>query len=147
MESTFCIPNPIVRDHVGIALEGRRDKIYIQGHLGTIHKNDQYERTRNMDEVKSSFDDMLTRMKTDYIDFGMIHYVDTEADFKKVIDNGIYDYAVELMNQGIIKKLGFSSHDPVIATKMASLPHMSLCMFSINPAYDMEKNCSDNHWL
>jgi len=140
------IPNPIVRDHVGIALEGRREKMYIQGHLGTIHKNDQYERTRNMDEVKFSFDDMLTRMKTDYIDFGMIHYVDTEADFQKVMDNGVYDYAVELMKQGVIKKLGFSSHDPVIATKMAALPHMALCMFSINPAYDMENSPDTDIW-
>lgn len=140
------LPNPVVRDHVGIALEGRRDKMIIQGHLGTIHKNDQYERTRNLDEVKSSFVDLLTRLKTDYIDFGMIHYVDTEEDFKRVLDNKIYDYALELKKQGVIKKLGFSSHDPIIATKMASLEGMSLCMFSINPAYDMENSPDTDIW-
>lgn len=140
------IPNPLVRDQVGVALAGRRDKMYIQGHLGTIHKNDQYERTRKLDEVKRSFDDMLTRMKTDYIDFGMIHYVDTEPDFQKVLDNGVYDYACELLKAGVIRKLGFSSHDPVIATKMASLDYMSLCMFSINPAYDMENSPDTDIW-
>ena len=140
------IPNPIVRDHVGIALEGRRDKMLIQGHLGTIQKNDQYERTRDMDEIKFSFDDMLTRMKTDYIDFGMIHYVDTEEDFQKILDNKIYDYALELKKAGVIKKLGFSSHDPIIATKMASLDEMALCMFSINPAYDMENSPDTDIW-
>ena len=125
------LPNPVVRNHVGIALEGRRDKMIIQGHLGTIHKNDQYERTRNLDEVKSSFDDLLTRLKTDYIDFGMIHYVDTEEDFKRVLDNKIYDYALELKKQGVIKKLGFSSHDPIIATKMdrECLPYHFFRMF------------------
>ena len=139
-------PDPVVRDHVGIALEGRRNKMYIQGHLGTIHKNGQYERTRKMDEVKASFDDMLTRLKTDYIDFGMIHYVDTQSDFDTVVNNGVYDYAMELKRQGVIKKLGFSSHDPIIATKMASLDDMSLCMFSINPAYDMENSPDTDIW-
>lgn len=140
------IPDPYVRDNVGLALEGIRDKWYIQGHLCTIQKNGQYERTRNIEEVKTSFDDMLTRLKTDYIDFGMIHYVDSEADYNKVMDNGVYDYARELQKQGVIKHLSFSSHDPVIATKMAQLDGMDFCMFSINPAYDMEDSEDTNIW-
>lgn len=139
-------PHPDVRDHVGTALRGRREKIYVQGHLGTIDKDGQYERTRKLDDVKFSFDDMLSRMKTDYIDFGMIHYVDTDEDYHKVLDNGIYEYAISLKRQGVIKKLGFSSHDPVIATKMASLNEMALCMFSINPAYDMENSPDTDIW-
>lgn len=140
------IPDPYVRDCVGAALEGIRDKWYIQGHLCTIQKNSQYERTRRLDEVKSSFDDMLTRLKTDYIDFGMIHYVDSEEDYNKVLDNGVYDYARILQKDGVIKHLAFSSHDPIIATKMAQLEGMDFCMFSINPAYDMEDSEDTNIW-
>lgn len=134
----FYMPAPDVRDRVGHAIFGRRDQIKIQGHLGAIWQNEQYKRTRNLDEVKESFEDLLTRLKTDYIDIGMIHYVDTKSDYQKVIEGGTWDYAAELKKNGVIKRLGFSSHDPVIAKKMAELSGMEVCMFSINPAYDME---------
>lgn len=132
------MPGPDVRDSIGIALEGRRDKVYIQGHCCTIFENGQYKRTRDLDEVKISYDDLLKRLKTDYIDFGFIHYVDMEEDFEDVMSNGIFDYMRELKKQGIIRHLGFSSHNPIITKKFIDTGEVDIFMYSINPAYDLD---------
>lgn len=138
------MPGPDVRSNIGIALEGRRDKMYIQGHFSTICQNGQYRRTRKLEEVKVSYDDLLTRLKTDYIDFGMVHYVDKEEDFNDVIENGIFDYMKDLKRQGVIRHVGFSSHNPIIAKKFIDTGDVDIFMFSINAAYDLDSTNNDD---
>ena len=53
----------------------------------------------NLSDVKEGFADLLTRLHTDYIDVGMIHYIDSIAEWDKVANNGILDYAVELKSR------------------------------------------------
>lgn len=74
---------PNVRSNIGNALKGKRGKWIIQGHFGSTWQNGQYVRTREMDKVKEAFSDLLTRLQTDYIDLGMIHFVDEEAEFHR----------------------------------------------------------------
>lgn len=138
------MPGPDVRSNIGIALEGRRDKMYIQGHFSTICQNGQYRRTRKLEEVKIAYDDLLTRLKTDYIDFGMVHYVDKEEDFQEVFENGIFDYMKELKRHGVIRHVGFSSHNPVIARKFIDIGDIDIFMFSINAAYDLDSTNDDD---
>ena len=76
---------PNVRSNIGNALKGKRGKWIIQGHFGSTWQNGQYVRTREMDKVKEAFSDLLTRLQTDYIDLGMIHFVDEEAEFHRRI--------------------------------------------------------------
>ena len=75
-------PNPDLRSGLGQALRGRRDKFVLQGHLCTIWKDGQYKRTRDMAEVKAGFADQLSRLETDCLDIGMIHYVDALSDWE-----------------------------------------------------------------
>lgn len=138
------MPGHEIRSSLGIALEGRREKMFIQGHMCTIEKDGQYKRTRDLDETKSSFEDLLERLKTDYIDFGMIHYVDTEEDFNRVFESGIFEYARGLKKQGVIRHLGFSSHNPVIANRFIDKGDIDIIMFSINAAYDLDSACNDD---
>ena len=69
---------PNVRSNIGLAIKGRREKWIIQGHIGSTWENGQYVRTRDLTKVKPAFEDLLTRLQTDYIDLGMIHFIDTE---------------------------------------------------------------------
>ena len=48
--------DPKTRKAVGDALKGRREKFYIQSHICSIWKDDQYLRSRNLEEVKDGFD-------------------------------------------------------------------------------------------
>ncbi len=132
------MPQPEVRTAIGNALVGRREKMFIQGHLCTVMQNNQYERTRDIEKTKSSFEDLLTRLQTDYIDVGMIHYVDSFEDYDIVFNGEIIEYVKALKEKGIIKHIGVSSHNPLVALKMVENGLIDVLMFSINPAYDLE---------
>ena len=54
--------NPITRSNIGAALKGRRDRMIIQGHIGTIFKDGQHTRTRDLEETKQGFEDLLQRL-------------------------------------------------------------------------------------
>lgn len=137
------MPQAPTRDHLGGALKGRREKFIIQGHLCTIYENEQYTRTRNIEKTKRSFQDLLDRLQTDYIDVGMIHYVDSEKDFQRVFEGPVLEYAKELKEKGVIRHIGMSSHNPHIALKAVESGVVDVLMFSINPAYDMESADTD----
>lgn len=130
--------DPKLRSAVGNALEGRREKIMIQSHICSVWKNGQYLRTRNLAEVKEGFSKMLSLLKTDYIDVGMIHYCDAEKDWQEILDNGILDYARELKAKGLIRHIGLSSHNPIVARKAVESGNIEVLMFSVNPVYDLQ---------
>ncbi len=137
------MPQAPTRDIIGNALKGRREKFVIQGHLCTVFEDEQYERSRNISKTKASFEDLLTRLDTDYIDVGMIHYVDDEQDYKSVFETEIIEYAKELKAKGIIRHIGLSSHNPKIALKAVESNLIDVLLFSINPAYDLEHTDTD----
>ena len=137
------MPDPAVRTNIGLALKGRRDKMMIQGHLCTVFEDGQYKRTRDIEQVKSSFSDLLERLQTGWIDVGMLHYVDTDEDYAAVFDSEIIQYALELKKQGVIRYLGMSSHNPETALRAVESGLIDVLMFSINPAYDMEDAATD----
>ena len=137
------MPQAPTRDNLGTALEGRRDRFIIQGHLCTIYEDGQYTRTRDIEKTKRSFEDLLERLHTDYIDIGMIHYIDSEEDFRIVFEGPVLEYAKELKEKGIIHHIGMSSHNPHIALKAVESGWIDVLMFSVNPAYDMEAADTD----
>lgn len=97
------MPQPETRKAIGKALANRRDKMLIQGHLCTVMQGGQYERTCEIDKVKASFESLLSDLKTDYVDVGMIHYVDSFEDYDTVFNGEIIQYTKELKANGIIK--------------------------------------------
>ena len=135
--------DPRMRKAVGDALQGRRDKFYIQSHLCSIWKNGQYLRSRNLKEVKEGFEESLKLLQTDYLDVGMIHYCDSLKDYQDILDNGILDYAKELKEKGIIHHIGLSSHNPEVALKAVESGDIEVLMFSINPCYDLQPGGED----
>lgn len=130
-------PDTSLRTNLGKALSGRRERFVLQAHLCTIIKDGQYERTRDIDEVKSSFEEMLTLLNTSHIDIGMIHYVDSVSDWQDVKNGPVMEYALKLKKQGKIRSIGLSSHNPEAALKAVNSGLIDVLMFSINPCYDL----------
>lgn len=128
---------PNVRTNIGKAIEGNRDKVILQGHIGSTFVDGQYHRSRDIGQVKLFFEDFMTRLRTDYVDIGMIHFVDTDEDYDSVFSTDIIKYAIELKNQGKIKAIGLSSHTPSVALKAIKTGLIDVLMFSINPAFDL----------
>lgn len=134
----FYNSNPDVRSNAGTALRRYpRGSFVIEGHIGSMWENGQYRRTRNLEEIADAYEDFLTRMHLDYVDIGMIHYVDDERDFDGILEGGIMEYAKKLKAAGVVRCLGISTHNPDIAMKAAESGFIDVILFSINAAYDM----------
>ena len=125
---------PEVRSNIGDALAGRRERVLLQGHIGAAWKDGQYCRTRDEGECRVFFEDFLRRLRTDYVDIGMLHYIDSDEDFDRVFNGPVYAYARKLRDEGVIRAIGMSSHNPIVAVRAA--PYIDVLMFSVNPAFD-----------
>ena len=135
--------NPELRSSIGAALAGRREGFVIQGHLCSVWEEGQYLRTRDPEKAQAAFDDLLARLGTDYVDIGMIHYVDAEADLRKVLDGPILQLALRLRSEGRLRHIGISSHNPAVARMAVETELVDVLMFSINPAYDLQPASED----
>lgn len=131
------MPDPKSRDIIGEGIRNCRSQWFIQGHLGSTWKDQQYYRTRDMQYVRPAFEDLLKRLHTDYIDLGMIHYVDSEEEWDQIQHSDYLDYVMELKRTGVIHHIGMSSHNPKVAIKAAQSGYVEMILFSINPAFDM----------
>lgn len=129
--------NPEVRTKIGNAICGHREKWVIQGHFGSTWQEGQYVRTRDLPKVKEAFQDLLTRLQTDYIDLGMIHFVDSEAEFRQVMEGEFLAYVKEQREKGVIRHIGMSTHNPHVAKLAALSGEIEMLLFSVNPAFDL----------
>lgn len=130
-------PEPYIRDSFGKAMKGRREKFIMQAHLCSAWIDGQYKRTRDMGEVKAAFADLMGRLDTEYIDVGMIHYVDEQRDFDQVFHGQVIEFAKEQKAAGRIKHLGMSTHNPKVAIEAVNTGLVDVIMLSVNPAYDI----------
>ena len=137
-------PDPDLRSRVGRALRGRREQFVLQAHLCTVWQNGQYKRTREIQEVKEGFADLMERLDVPSLDVGMIHYVDSMEDWKAVLDGPVGAFARELKQSGRIHHIGLSSHNPEVALAAVESGLVEVLMFSVNPCYDLQpagENC------
>lgn len=123
----------------GRALAGCRQNVYFQIHFGADYTRGTYGWTTDLDTVKRSVAWQLDALKTDYIDFGFLHCIDEAADLRKVQESGILAYILELKKQGIVRRVGLSSHTPALAGQVLDLGILDMLMFSVNPGYDYQQ--------
>lgn len=89
---------------VGEALEGGyREKVYLASKL-PVWLTDEYE------DFEKYLDEQLENLKTDRIDFYLLHALSRER-FDKIVDLKIFDFLEEAKRKGKIKYAGFSFHD------------------------------------
>lgn len=136
-------PDPEVRANLGKAMAGRREKFVLQAHLCTIWKDGQYKRTRDIREVREGFTEQLRLLGSDHVEIGMVHYVDSMADWEAVRKGEVMEYAQELKRAGTIGCIGLSSHNPEVSLAAVRSGLIDVLMFSINPCYDLQPASED----
>ncbi|GHV53194.1 (4Fe-4S)-binding protein [Spirochaetia bacterium] len=141
------MPGQQVRNNIGKAIKGKRDKVLIQGHIGSTDIHEQNDVSRDLATCKKYFESYLTDMGTDYIDLGMFFFVDTSADFTQVFETELAEYALKLKERGIIRAIGASCHNSVTARRIVETGVVDLLMFSVNPVFDMTPTESDIYEL
>ncbi len=142
----LCAGGSRVYKPFGQAVKEIRKNIYFQLHFGAVYNADgEYGWSRDLNEIKKTFDWEMQQLQTDYVDFGFLHCIDEDNDLQDLINNGIVDFVLNLKKQNIVKHIGFSSHTPSVANKILDMGFVDMMMFSINPAYDLE--CGDEYGI
>ena len=71
-----------------------------------------------LDACKEMFANSLKNLRTNYVDYFLLHSIGSVEDFKKrFVDNGLLPYLQELRKKGTIRHLGFSFHGSNAAMK------------------------------
>lgn len=136
----ICVVDPEIVSGFGDVMKGKRNQFVIQGHIGSVWENGQYRRTRNFRATKQAFESLLNNLGTDYIDIGMIHYVDDAGDYDRIFNDETIRYAKELKANKVIRHIGLSTHSPEIARKAIAGGLVDVLMFSINLSYDVDQS-------
>lgn len=129
------MPGRQVRENIAKALGSRRQEVTIQGHIGSTDIHQQYDISRDMPTVRKYFEDLLRIFGT--IDFGMMFFIDSEKDYRGVFETEFVDYVRHLKEQGDIRHIGFSSHNPAMAKRVIETGLPEMMMFSVNLAFDL----------
>ncbi len=137
------MPGEEVRKNIGKALGSRRKNVVIQGHLGSVDLERQYDISRDLPTCQRYFENLLRCLGTDYIDLGMLFFLDDDAAVDAVLANGIVDYALKLKEQGVIRAIGASAHNPKSARRVVEAGLVDMMLFSINPAFDLMPGAAD----
>ena len=124
--------------YAGQALAPVRRELLYQVHFGANYETGEYGWTTDLETVKRQVDWQLKELRTDYIDYGFIHCLDSLEDWRKYQENGVLDYLLEMKKAGAVRHIGLSSHDPETAEKILDTGLVEQLMFSINPGYDYQ---------
>jgi uncharacterized protein len=124
--------NPQIRDKIGLALKGKREKVILTAHMGVSEKHGQYCRTRDEGECSKFFIDFLTRLYTDCVDVLMLHFIDLESDYQRAFNGGILQQAKKYQKEGKARFIGMSSHDLEISLKAVESGQIDVLMYPIN---------------
>lgn len=136
----LCAGGRNVYEPFGRAIKGKRDKVFLQLHFGAVYnKNGEYGWSRNLRQIKDTFEWELKTLGTDYADFGFMHCVDEDSDYDEFLSGGILDFIKEMKAAGKVCHIGFSSHTPSVAQRILDTGMADIMMFSVNPAYDLEQ--------
>lgn len=113
---------------VGKALkDGYRNKAYLATKLPLWSVNCE-------EDVERIFNEQLSKLDTDYIDFYLLHAVNNESWETKVLKFGILPKLEKKLAEGKIKHLGFSFHDDLDVFKkiIDSYDGFEFCQIQFN---------------
>ncbi len=138
-------PDPELQRQVGRLIAPRRGEFILQCHFCSIWdgEKDQYRATRDPAEVEDAFETLLRNLGTDYVDIGMIHYVDSPELWEEIKNGPVMAYALKQKELGRVKYIGLSSHNPLAAQPAVESGLIDVLMFSVNPCYDLQPGDDD----
>ena len=82
---------------------GLRKHIFIASKL-------PHGKCRTIDDVERLFSTTLERLRTDYLDYYLIHNVVTASQWTRLVDLGIEEWIAQKKETGAIRRIGFSFH-------------------------------------
>jgi uncharacterized protein len=107
---------------IGKALKGIRQDMVI------VTKSTNRDRQGFIHDLETS----LKRLKTDYIDVYLFHYVVKDADIDTIINNGLLEALLNEKKKGKIGHIGFSCHSPKVLDRLFEIEDFATIMIPVN---------------
>lgn len=84
------------------------------------------------EDFQKILDEQLKNLKTDYIDFYLLHSLDLKT-YRKMEDLGVLKFLDEIKEKGIVKHVGFSFHDEYVAfVEIMESYNWDFCQIQLN---------------
>lgn len=83
--------------------KGYRSKVYVADKL-------PHYLVKKPEDIEKFFKEMLSRLKSDYIDYFLIHMLNDVESFERISDLGIQEWIAKKKASGAIRNIGFSFH-------------------------------------
>jgi aryl-alcohol dehydrogenase-like predicted oxidoreductase len=91
---------------------------------------------RTADEARSELRQILTELRTDYVDVLTFYYVEEAAEWQQIIGpGGALEYCREARRAGLVRLLGLTSHQRPLAARAARGGLLDLLMIRYNAAH------------
>ncbi|MBA7629763.1 hypothetical protein ES703_37267 [subsurface metagenome] len=108
---------------IGQAIEDRRDDV--------ILTTKAWGKTR--EQALEQLDTSLKNLRTDYLDIWQFHGINTMDAYHQIMDTGgAYEAALEALEDGRVKHIGFSSHSLEVALKLVPRDAFEAVQFPFN---------------
>ncbi|MFW9875420.1 MAG: aldo/keto reductase [Candidatus Thorarchaeota archaeon] len=125
---------PYFFDVFGEFIKNRREKITFTSHISNVYneKTGKPGKTRSLNKIKESFDDMLVRLNTDYVDIALIQFITTLNDYEDLIKKRNVEFVKRLKEEGRSKAIGISAHNPDLLMKIIEKEDYDIIMYPLN---------------
>jgi len=90
--------------------KGYRSKVYVADKL-------PHYLVKKPEDIEKFFREMLNRLKSDYIDYFLIHMLNDVESFQRISNLGIQEWIAEKKKSGAIRNIGFSFHGNTVKFK------------------------------
>jgi predicted aldo/keto reductase-like oxidoreductase len=125
--------HPELRDIISSVLSEMRESIFYAVHLGSVLSGGQYKKTRNCATASIYFHDFLKRFRTDRADVLFLNSRDGQEEYNRIFaQDGLYDLAHSLKEEGKARFLGFSGHTVATTLQVIQKSDIDVLMFPIN---------------
>jgi predicted aldo/keto reductase-like oxidoreductase len=95
----------------------------------------QFE-ARTAAEAASELRTMLTALRTDYVDVLTFYYVEQRGEWEELIGpGGAYEYCLAARRDGLVRRLGLTTHQRPLAAEVARSGRLDLLMIRYNAAH------------
>ncbi|HNS49758.1 MAG TPA: aldo/keto reductase [Anaerolineae bacterium] len=124
---------PEYLDNLGQALRGYRRQVFLTGHLGSTVRDGQYCRSRSAKAAQPFFQDVLTRLGTDYVDILFLHNFNSLREWETVTrPKGQLEVALRHKAEGRARLIGISGHNAEVVEQACNSGHVDVVMFPVN---------------
>ena len=127
----FFYAQPDIRDWMGRALDGIRDRVILAGHLGPGELNGQYCKLRDVARSQEFFEDLLRRLGTEYVDVLFLHNADSPEDTDLAL-GPFLERVNAYREQGRARFIGFSGHTPATTIRAVESGQVDVLMYPIH---------------